>query len=277
MGVRAETQEEIRNEKITKIFGQPTKHNITKMEKELTAIAAGIPSNLGGGNHSHAGIIVENTKYITMTGRTAFVTPANPGLYPAIAATITSGTRAREEALHKGLVKEYKIFCGVEAGLKDIILEAVDNNYVLEIKDKIVGFLNQTPKQIIAHSRNRGGQLDFADTKKLIGEQDSEWDRSKIPQVYFNSVKKAMKQLKRAGIASDLNKRRDMALYYLKTTGEYDPAVREWEYKTAADKMWANIKVFISKNLQKKISKPKSQQNNSKQTSWMNRQKSPKN
>jgi hypothetical protein len=122
MGIRAETREEIRNEKITKIFGQPTEQDITKMEKELAAIAAGIPSNLGGGNHGHAGIIVENTKYTTMTGGTAFVTPANPGLYPAIAATVTAGTRAREEALHKGLVRECKIFCGVEAGLKDFIL-----------------------------------------------------------------------------------------------------------------------------------------------------------
>ncbi len=170
MGIRAETQEEIQKEKITKIFGQPTKHDITKMEKELTAIVASILSNLGSGNHGHAGIIVENTKFTTMMGGTAFVTPANPGLYLAIAATVTAGTRTRDKALHKGLVKEYKIFCRVEAGLKDIILEAVDNDYMLEIKDKILSFLNQTPKQIIAHLRNRGGQLDFADTNKLIGE-----------------------------------------------------------------------------------------------------------
>jgi hypothetical protein len=87
----------------------------------------------------------------------------------------------------------------------------VDNDYVLETEDKILGFLNQMPKQIIAHLHNRGGQLDFANTKKLITERDSEWDGSEVPQVYFNCVKKAMQQLQRAGIASDLNKRRDMA------------------------------------------------------------------
>jgi hypothetical protein len=183
---RPEKKSEMKN--ITKIFGQPTKHDITKMETELTDIAAGIPSNLGSENHGHVGIIVENTKYTTMTGGTAFVIPANPELYPAFAATVTARTRAREEALHKGLVKDYKIFCGVEAGLKDIILKAVDNDYVLEIEDKILGFLNQTPKQIITHLRNRGGQLNFADIKKLIREQDSEWDGSKVPQVYFNRV-----------------------------------------------------------------------------------------
>jgi hypothetical protein len=159
MGIRADTREEIQKETITKVFGQPTKHNITKTEKELTAIAAATPSTLGGENHGHAGIIVENAKYAMMMGGVAFVNPVNPGLYPAIAANIAAGTRAREEVVHKGLNREYEIFCGVDAGLKDIILKAVDNDYVLEIEDKIFGFLNQTPKQIIAHLRKRGGRL----------------------------------------------------------------------------------------------------------------------
>ena len=146
MGIRADTREELRKEEITKIFGQPTEHDITKMEKELTAIAAATPSSLGGGNHGHAGIIVEDVKYTTMTGGIAFVNPPNPGLYPAIAANATAGTRAREEAIHKGAVQEYEIFCGVEAGLKDILLKAVDNDFVLEIEDETLGFLNESPK-----------------------------------------------------------------------------------------------------------------------------------
>ena len=36
-----------------------------------------------------------------------------------------------------------------------------------------------------------------------------------------------MQQLTRAGITSVLKERTDMALYYLKSTGEYDAAVRE--------------------------------------------------
>jgi hypothetical protein len=43
-----------------------------------------------------------------------------------------------------------------------------------------------------------------------------------------------------------MNERRDMALYYLKSSGEFDAAVREWENKAAADKTWINIKTFIA-------------------------------
>ena len=64
--------------------------------------------------------------------------------------------------------------------------------------------------------------------------------------MYFNRVEKAMQQLTRAGITSDLNERTDMALYYLKSTGEYDAAVREWEAKPVAIRTWANIKLFMS-------------------------------
>ena len=92
----------------------------------------------------------------------------------------------------------------------------------------------------------RGGALDFADTKELLAERDGEWNVSENPQLYFNRVEKAMKGLLRNGITSDPNERRDIALFYLKATGEFDAAVREWEAKPAANKTWANIKTFIS-------------------------------
>ncbi len=51
--------------------------------------------------------------------------------------------------------------------------------------------------------------------------------------MYFNRVKKAIRQLESASIQSNLNERRDMALFYLKA-------------KPATDKTWAKIKIFIS-------------------------------
>jgi len=53
---------------------------------------------------------------------------------------------------------------------KDIILEAVDSEYLLETEYEILGFLNQTTTQMLTHLRNRGGALDFANTKTLLAE-----------------------------------------------------------------------------------------------------------
>jgi hypothetical protein len=114
------------------------------------------------------------------------------------------------------------------------------------------------PRSIINHLRSQGGALDFADTKTLLAERDAEWDVCEVPQIYFNRVEKATKGLTRAGIVSDLNERRDMALYYLKASGEFDAAIPEWEQKPSASKTWTNIKSFIAteyarENKQKKL------------------------
>jgi hypothetical protein len=152
MGLRAETCKETRKESATKIHGQPTDQDLTLLEKELISIAANVPTALGGGNHGHAGIIVELTKYLVMTGGTVFIKPVHPGIYPAgLAANAAVGTHAMVEAVHKKQIAQFKIFAGVEQTLKDIILEAVDHYYLLEIKDDILGFLNQMPRSIINH------------------------------------------------------------------------------------------------------------------------------
>jgi hypothetical protein len=188
-----------------------------------------------------------------------FTNPIHPGIYPAgLAANAASGTQAREEAKHKELLAQYKIIKGVKQTLKDIILEAVGHDYLLEIKDDMLGFFNQMPKQMIDHLKVRGGALDFADTKTLLTERDMEWDISKNSQIYFNRVKKAVKALTRANITSNMNQLQEMALYHLKASREFNAVVHKWENKTAADKTWANIKTFISaeyasKNKQNKL------------------------
>ena len=152
----------------------------------------------------------------------AFVAPNHPGIYPAgLALNAAARTRAREEALHKEQLAQFEIFKGVEQALKDIILEAVEDDYLLEIEDDTLGFLNQTPRQMIDHLKIRGGALDFADTKTLLSEREKEWDISE------NRVKKAVKALTRANIASDTNQLPDIALYHLKALGEFDAAVRK--------------------------------------------------
>ncbi len=168
MGLRTETRDELRKESVTKIHGQPTDHDITTLKKELVAIAASILSGFGGGNHGHAGIIVETTKYLAMAG-VAFTDPIHPGISPTgLPTTAAAGTRARAEAEHKESLAEYEIFKGFKQALKDIMLEAVEHDYLLEIEDDTLEFLNQMPKQMINHLKIRGGALDFADTKRQL-------------------------------------------------------------------------------------------------------------
>ncbi len=110
-----------------------------------------------------------------MTGGTVFVNPVHPGIYPAgLTANAAAGTPAMAEVVKKEQIAQFEIFAGVEQALKDIILEAVDHDYLLEIEDDTLGFLNQMPRSIINHLSSQGGALDFADTKTLLAKRDAE-------------------------------------------------------------------------------------------------------
>ena len=164
MGVRADIREEVRKETVTKIHGQPTDKDLTILENKLISILANMPTTIRGGNHGHAGILMDPVRYQLIAG-VLFINPVNPRNYPAnVTVNATAGVGARAEAEHKEEVKEYETFQDVVQATKDIILEAVDHEYLLEIEDDILGFLNQTPTDMMNHLRNRGGALDFADT-----------------------------------------------------------------------------------------------------------------
>jgi hypothetical protein len=136
MGLQADIQKEVRKETVTKSHGQPTNQDLTILKKELIAILANIPTTLGGGNHGHAGIIIEQARYLLMMG-VIFTNPVNPGTYPAnVPGNAMAGVQARAEGEHKKNVKEYKTFQGVIQATKDIILEAVIMNTYSKLKTK---------------------------------------------------------------------------------------------------------------------------------------------
>ena len=66
---------------------------------------------MGGGNHGHVGVIMDPMDYNTLTTVIGFINPVNPGIYPAgLTANAAAGTRAREEAIHKEIINQFKTF-----------------------------------------------------------------------------------------------------------------------------------------------------------------------
>jgi hypothetical protein len=175
MGIRVDIQDELKKETVTKIHGQPTSHDLTILKKELIAILASIPTALGGRNFGHVGVIMD------MTTGISFADPAIPGGYPAgLTANAAATIRARAEAEHKELINQFETLEGVRQGVKDLILEAVDNEYLIEIEHEMLGYLNQTPRQMLGHLLTRGGALNFTDTKELLTKRDGEWNIARI-------------------------------------------------------------------------------------------------
>jgi hypothetical protein len=238
-----ETRKAVAECAVTKINGQPTNKDIDLLDNELTAIASSFPSELGGGMHGHAGLIKSVADYEIFAPGTPFIMPSNPGHYPA--GPIPAVQRAQREAEHKALIVQFQTSVGVAKGLKDLILTAVDEDFLLELRDEGIAYLNVTPFQMLTHLRDRWGSMDYVDITALLAECDSPWNAGEVPTKYFNRVDKARRQLIRANVQVDERAMMAKALKCFKDAGDFDPAIREWEARPVAMQTYANLKVLM--------------------------------
>lgn len=239
-----ETRKSIAEREVTKVHGQPTNQDLDLLEDELLRIASSIYTELGGGAHGHAGLLLSDVDYATMAPATPFVIPANPGVYPA--GNIPAAQRGQQEAEHKALINQFQTCVGVAKGIKELILQAIDEDFLLEVRAEQTGYLNVTPFQMMTHLRNRWGALDFVDITALMSECDSGWSSSEVPTKYFNRIDKARRQLLRANVQIDERAMMLKALKCFKDAGDYDAPIREWEARPAAAQTYANLKTMMS-------------------------------
>ena len=229
---------------VTTVQGQPTNQDIDLLEDELIAIASNFHSELGGGSHGHAGLVKSTADYEILAPGTPFVFPANPGVYPQ--GVFPSAQRGQREAEHNALIRQFQTCVGASKGLKDLIRKAIDEDYLLELKEEGIAYLNVTPLQMLTHLRNRWGTMDFVDVTALLNECDAPWNAAEVPQKYFNRIDKACKQLARANIQMDERAMMAKALKSFKDAGDFDPAIREWEARPAAMQTYANLKTLMN-------------------------------
>jgi hypothetical protein len=76
---------------------------------------------------------------------------------------------------------------GVVKGLKELILRAIYEDFVLELQVEQMGYLNVTPFQMMTHLQTRWGTLDFVDINALLAECDSGWSPVEVPTQVLQS------------------------------------------------------------------------------------------
>ena len=135
---------------------------------------------------------------------------------------------------------------GVAKGLKELILQAIDEDFLLELRAEQTGYLNVTPFQMMTHLRNRWGALDFVDINALMADCDSEWSPAEVPTKYFNRIDKARRQLLHANVQIDERAMMLKALKCFKDAGDYDAPIREWEARPPAAQTYPNLKTMMS-------------------------------
>lgn len=141
------------------------------------------------------------------------------------------------------------MYLGVKQSLKDKILEAVDNEYLFELKQGIFEYQKIMARAMIDHFCKWGSEMDHVNMMKIWKERDKPWNGIETLATYFARVKKNVKLLALAmpkPIVTDMTKQMMSVLSAFAETGHFNTAVREWERKPTSVKIWDNMKVFIN-------------------------------
>ena len=144
------------------ITGGPYYDCISQLNQLMYGNAATLLTTLGGGAHGRSGLIIKATLYVTLAA-TAYVTPNEPPRTPDVPTTMTSASRQQLQDQH---VEEHRIFTNhvnMYDALKTQFLDAVEEPYVSELRDRYTRYMGVTTKDMLDHYMDRYGNITAAD------------------------------------------------------------------------------------------------------------------
>lgn len=133
---------------IPKITGAPTYVSIAAIHAKLKINAASIPTTLGGGQHGHLGLVLSPATYLTVAN-VAFDCPANPGIHPHIPPGSTAAQIQEINCQHQAGVKTWKECNNTDTGLKNLLIQAIDDQYIKSLHNRNIGYVTSTTWHIL--------------------------------------------------------------------------------------------------------------------------------
>ena len=145
---------------ITKITGEPNYEGLKNLKDQLKANAASIPTTLGGGTHGYLGLILSPAAYATIADP-QFIEPIYPGQHPNVSAGASAANTSTSTIVrrHTEDLRQWREFKNVNTALKNQLLSALDDIYIRALKDRHVGYMNQSIRSILQHLFDNYGNI----------------------------------------------------------------------------------------------------------------------
>ena len=116
---------------LTPINGEPTFSSMQRVEGELASNLLTLKVSFGGGDSGCLGVVFNNAKFHAETGET-WIVPQSQGAFPNISSQATE--QEKKIAISEYMIEEYniKVVKAMEELLKNQLIAAVDEGYILE-------------------------------------------------------------------------------------------------------------------------------------------------
>ena len=234
---------------VTPVEGEPTYNSVQNLEEELADNALTAKVRFGGGKKGSLGVVYENAKFRIESGGTDWVVPAEQGSYPTFPDDATDDEK-------KGIISEFiqdeydrQVVDAVEDLLKNQVIEAVDEDYILELKQGRSGYSGVTLIEILKHLRTEYATMDDVVYKDLMNNFREPPDMDAPIDKYF---RKQQECHLRSQDADDPISDKGMVIQlttHLGETGLINKQVTKFKKQDAADKTWDKGKKWFRKAL----------------------------
>ena len=225
---------------ITKVIGTPTFNAINARHKVLRQNASSVLTTLAGGNHGLLALILNDADYTALTGA-VWIEPANPGVRPIIPVGATRVFQENSTSQWKNEFEAWKMTQDVREALKKQILNAIDDEYLEDLKDPDTGYANVTPLQMIEHLYTEYGELTPQDISNNRTALKADYDPNTTMVSYFYKIREIRNIAVRAGNPISENDLIAELYLVMARTGIFDKTIDEWDELTAVDKTWARF------------------------------------
>ena len=239
--------EDITNEfptPITKITGEPNYESSKYLKNQLKANAASIPTTLRGGNHGYLGLILSPAIYTTIAA-TQFVEPIYPRQHPNVPTGTSATVTSTIVCCHKENLCQWREFKNVNTTLNNQLLSALDDIYVHALKDRHVGYMNQSIHTILQHLFDNYGNITPLELEDNDTKMRATWDPNSPFDCLIKQVEDGQDYADDGGQPYTAEQLLRIAYTLVCKTGLYIEDCKAWNARPAAARTWDNFRTHF--------------------------------
>ena len=229
---------------ITKITGKPNYESLKNLKDQLKANATSIPTTLGGGNHGYLSLILSPTAYATITAN-QFIEPGYPRQHPNVPAGTNATNTSTIVRCHTEDLRQWREFKNVNTALKNQLLSALDNIYIRALKDRHVGYMNQSIRTILTHLFDNYGNITSLELEDNDTKMHATWDPNSPFDCLIKRIEDDQDYANDGGQPYTAEQLLRIAYTLVFKTGLYFKDCKVWNAHPAAAHTWDNFKTHF--------------------------------
>jgi hypothetical protein len=229
---------------LTRIIGIPTYEALHQMQLELKTNALSVHSNLGGAQHGHLGLLMTAAQY-ALVSDTPYERPEHPGVLHIP----HNATRVASDALKHTYDENLRVFHevrGVEQALIQQIVTAVEEQYIIAMKNRDTGQFTGDIRQIFTYLQNTYGKISPSQLSQFEKEiSEMHYDPVTPVDNIFNKIEDLLEYGDLARCPFSQPQAIAKAYNLINRTGKFRESIKAWNRLPNVQKTWINFKTHF--------------------------------